>query len=138
MLLLFLSRPTECIVGEEAACMVWYGIRLVLLWRELFVVRTTNFVLVFEGELTHSLKTQKKTIYGNCGHPQVISELATHALGNLPAVFILDNVHLMDKMSWKLLIQVKERLFYDSHLQQVRQFSAVLFTTGGAFGLTTL
>ena len=40
---------------------------------------------------------------------QVISELATHALGNLPAVFILDNVHLMDKMSWKLLIQVTER-----------------------------
>lgn len=37
---------------------------------------------------------------------KVISELATHALGNLPAVFILDNVHLMDKMSWKLLIQV--------------------------------
>ncbi|CAM9108718.1 unnamed protein product, partial [Ectocarpus sp. 8 AP-2014] len=36
----------------------------------------------------------------------VISELATHALGNLPAVFILDNVHLMDKMSWKLLIQL--------------------------------
>eukprot|EP00752_Nemacystus_decipiens_P013810 g12260.t1 len=35
----------------------------------------------------------------------VISELATHALGNMPAVFILDNVHLMDKMSWKLLIQ---------------------------------
>lgn len=34
--------------------------------------------------------------------------MATHALGNLPAVFILDNVHLMDKMSWKLLIQVCE------------------------------
>lgn len=39
---------------------------------------------------------------------KVISELATHALGNLPAVFILDNVHLMDKMSWKLLIQVHD------------------------------
>lgn len=37
---------------------------------------------------------------------KVISELASHALGKLPAVFILDNVHLMDKMSWKLLIQV--------------------------------
>lgn len=37
-----------------------------------------------------------------------MSELATHALGNLPAVFILDNVHLMDKMSWKLLIQVND------------------------------
>lgn len=37
---------------------------------------------------------------------QVIAELATHAFGNEPAVFILDNVHLMDKMSWKLLIQV--------------------------------
>lgn len=36
---------------------------------------------------------------------KVISELATRALGSEPAVFILDNVHLMDEMSWKLLIQ---------------------------------
>lgn len=37
---------------------------------------------------------------------QVISELATHAWGSEPAVFILDNVHQMDEMSWKLLVQV--------------------------------
>lgn len=36
----------------------------------------------------------------------MITELATHALGIEPAVFILDNVHFMDEMSWKLLIQV--------------------------------
>lgn len=37
---------------------------------------------------------------------QVMSELVTHAWGSEPAVFILDNVHQMDEMSWKLLVQV--------------------------------
>ena len=66
------------------------------------------------------IDTKPETVLVSCCFPvhvrlpcpvvpsKVISELATHALGNLPAVFILDNVHLMDKMSWKLLIQVHD------------------------------
>lgn len=32
--------------------------------------------------------------------------MATEVLGSEPTVFVLDNVHLMDEMSWKLIIQV--------------------------------